>query len=138
MTQAVGFEITSLVRRVPFVLAAICAAAIAQAGSATAQQFPDGVIDGRAAPTSSHIALSSQAACSVEKKQVCEELVQDNILWRVDDPDNSASKHWQQKNLDDLCACTADPYETVNCFQIEVNNKGKVWQEAIAACRAQR
>lgn len=70
------------------------------------------------------------------KKQACEELVQDNILWRIDDPENSASRHWQQKNLDDLCACTSDPYETVNCFQIQVNNSRKSWQEAIATCRA--
>ena len=79
---------------------------------------------------------SSRAACDSAKKHTCEELVQDNILWRIDDPDNSASKHWQQKNLDDLCACTTDPYATVNCFQIQVNNNRKSWQEAIATCRA--
>jgi hypothetical protein len=27
------------------------------------------------------------------KKLTCEELVQDNILWRIEDPENSASKH---------------------------------------------
>ena len=70
------------------------------------------------------------------KKHSCEALVQDNILWTIDKPDDSASKHWQQKNLDDLCACTTDPYATVNCFQIKVNNNGKTWQEAIATCRA--
>ena len=69
-------------------------------------------------------------------KHSCEALVQDNILWKIDKPDDSASKHWQQKNLDDLCACTSDPYATVNCFQMQVNNNGKVWQEAIATCRA--
>jgi hypothetical protein len=79
---------------------------------------------------------SSQAACTLAMKNSCEELVQDNILWRLDKPDDSASKHWQQKNLDDLCACTTDPYATVNCFQIQVNNYGKSWQEAIAMCRA--
>ncbi|MGD9543518.1 MAG: hypothetical protein AB7F41_15215 [Methylocystis sp.] len=79
---------------------------------------------------------SARGACELAKKQACEELVQDNILWRIDDPENSASRHWQQKNLDDLCACTSDPYETVNCFQIQVNNSRKSWQEAIATCRA--
>ena len=69
-------------------------------------------------------------------KHSCEELVQDNILWKIDDPNDAASKHWQQKNLDDLCACTTDPYATVNCFQIQVNNNRKTWQEAIATCRA--
>jgi len=79
---------------------------------------------------------SPRVACDLAKKQVCEELVQDNILWRVDDPDNSASRHWQEKNLDDLCACTTDPYATVNCFQIQVNNNRKSWQEGIETCRA--
>ncbi len=78
----------------------------------------------------------SRAACDLAKKHSCEELVQDNILWRIDDPDNPASKHWLQKNLDELCACTTDPYATVNCFQIQVNNNGKSWQEAISTCRA--
>ncbi|WP_363351505.1 hypothetical protein [Methylocystis echinoides] len=72
----------------------------------------------------------------MEMKKSCEEVVQDNILWRLDEPGDSASKHWQQKNLDDLCACTTDPYATVNCFQTQVNNNGKIWQEAIAMCRA--
>lgn len=81
---------------------------------------------------------SAQAGevCDPTKKHRCEELVQDNILWKIDEPDNAASKHWQEKNLDALCACTREPYETVNCFQIEVNNHRKSWQEAIAACRA--
>ncbi len=81
-------------------------------------------------------APASDAACDLAKKHSCEELVQDNILWKTDDPDDSASKHWQQKNLDALCACTTDAYATVNCFQIQVNNNRKTWQEAIAACRA--
>jgi hypothetical protein len=81
-------------------------------------------------------ASSHTLACDSAKKHSCEELVQDNILWKIDEPDNSASKHWQQKNLDALCACTPDPYETVNCFQVQVNNNRKTWQEAIAACRS--
>jgi hypothetical protein len=81
-------------------------------------------------------ALSGSAACDAGKKQTCVELVQDNILWRISDPDNSASKHWAQENLDNLCSCTTFPYETVNCFQVNVNNNRKTWQEAIAACRA--
>lgn len=76
-------------------------------------------------------------ACDMTKKHSCEELVQDNILWRVEAPDAASSKHWLQKNLDSLCACTTDPYATVNCFQVEVNNKRKTWQEAIATCHAQ-
>ena len=79
---------------------------------------------------------SSQASCDLEKKKSCEALVQDNILWKIDDPNDPASKHWLQKNLDALCACTTDPYATVNCFQIQVNDNRKSWQEAIAACRA--
>lgn len=75
--------------------------------------------------------------CDPGLKRACEELVQDNILWKIDEPDSSAARHWQQKNLDNLCACTADPYQTVNCFQIEVNNHRKTWQEAIATCHAQ-
>jgi hypothetical protein len=75
-------------------------------------------------------------ACDMIKKHSCEELVQDNILWRVDAPDAASSKHWRQINLDSLCACTADPYATVNCFQVELNNNRKTWQEAIAAYRA--
>lgn len=82
------------------------------------------------------IASAEQAACDAGKKQTCVELVQDNILWRISDPDNLASKHWAQENLDNLCGCTADPYATVNCFQIQVNNNRKTWQEAIATCRA--
>ena len=78
----------------------------------------------------------SQVGCDSAKERTCDELVQDNILWRIDQPDNPASKHWLQKNLDDLCACTSDPYATVNCFQIQVNNNRKTWQEAIATCRA--
>lgn len=76
------------------------------------------------------------ASCAADKKHTCEELVQDNILWRVSDPDSPASKHWAQKNLDDLCACTTDAYATVNCFQVQVNNNHKTWQDAIATCRA--
>lgn len=87
---------------------------------------------------SSSVPSSSSAACEPSKKSVCENLVQDNILWRVSEPDNPASKHWLQENLDKLCACTTDPYATVNCFQVQVNNKGKTWQEAIALCHADR
>jgi len=76
------------------------------------------------------------ASCAADKKHTCEELVQDNILWRVSDPDSPASKHWAQTNLDALCACTTDAYATVNCFQVQVNNNHKTWQDAIAACRA--
>lgn len=79
---------------------------------------------------------SSRTTCDVVKKQTCEGLVQDNILWRIGDPDSPAAKHWAQENLDSLCGCTTDPYETVNCFQVQVNNNHKTWQEAIAACRA--
>ena len=83
-------------------------------------------------------AIAAQSACDAGKKQTCVELVQDNILWRISDPDNPASKHWAQENLDNLCSCTTAPYETVNCFQAQVNNHRKTWQEAIAACRAQQ
>ena len=82
------------------------------------------------------LALDNASACEPSKKSVCENLVQDNILWRISEPDNPASKHWLQENLDKLCACTTDAYATVNCFQVQVNNKGKTWQEAIAMCRA--
>lgn len=81
-------------------------------------------------------AQAGSDACAADKMHICEELVQDTILWRVSDPDSPASKHWAQKNLDDLCACTADAYATVNCFQVQVNNNRKTWQEAIAMCRA--
>lgn len=109
--------------RISFLFAFIFAATITPYGFANAEQglnvpFP-------------------KAACDLAKKQSCEELVQDNILWKIDDPDDSASKHWQQNNLDNLCECTTDPYATVNCFQIQVNNNRKSWQEAVATCRAQ-
>jgi hypothetical protein len=100
-------------------LAAMFAAVIMQIGFACAQS-----------------SSSQQPSCDLPKKQTCEELVQDNILWRITDPDSPASKHWAQKNLDDLCGCTSDPYATVNCFQVQVNNNRKTWQEAIATCRA--
>jgi|688.fasta_scaffold120782_2 hypothetical protein len=32
-------------------------------------------------------------ACDMTKKHNCEELVQDNILWRVEAPDAASSKH---------------------------------------------
>jgi hypothetical protein len=146
-------------KRAPFMLAAMFAATIMQVGFASAQQGPYGAIDGGVVPKSevrdlisqtdarkfrstilaldSSPSVPSRAACDLAKKHTCEELLQDNILWKKDDPDNAASKHWQQKNLDDLCACTADPYATVNCFQIQVNNNRKSWQEAIATCRAE-
>jgi len=79
---------------------------------------------------------SAQKTCDIAKMRSCEILVQDNILWRVSEPDNPASKHWLQENLDKLCACTSDPYATVNCFQDQVNNKGKTWRDAIDLCRA--
>jgi len=146
-------------KRVPFVFAAMFAATIMPYGFASAQPDPYGAIDGRVVPKSeaaelvsqmgakkfrstilaldsSPSAPSSQAACDLAMKHSCEALVQDNILWKIDKPNDSASKHWQQKNLDDLCACTTDPYATVNCFQMQVNNNGKSWQEAIATCRA--
>jgi hypothetical protein len=145
-------------KRVPLMLAAMFAATTLQVGFASAQPDSYGAIDGRVVPKSeandllsqtdtrkfrstilvldSSSSAPSRAACDLAKKHICEELVQDNILWRIDDPDNSASKHWLQKNLDDLCACTSDPYATVNCFQIQVNNNRKSWQEAIATCRA--
>lgn len=85
---------------------------------------------------SSSAGQSAQNTCDISKMRSCEILVQDNILWRVSEPDNPASKHWLQENLDKLCACTADPYATVNCFQDQVNNKGKTWRDAIALCRA--
>lgn len=78
----------------------------------------------------------SHQSCDAAKKHTCDELVQDNILWKIDEPDNAASKHWLQKNIDALCTCTPDPYATVNCFQVQVNNKRKTWQEAIAECGA--
>jgi len=81
-------------------------------------------------------ATKSQPSCDTGKMQTCENLVQDNILWNITDPDSASSKHWLKKNLDDLCACTTEPYETVNCFQVQVNNKGKTWQEAISICHA--
>ncbi len=74
-------------------------------------------------------------SCDQSKKQSCENLVQDNILWDAEHPDAPYAKRWLQKNLDDLCSCTADPYATVNCFQVQVNNKRKTWQEAIAICQ---
>jgi hypothetical protein len=146
-------------KRFPLVLAALVAVRTMPFGFAAAQPYSYAAIDGRAVPRSKTTDLvpqpdarkfrstilaldspsgepSSRGACDLAKKRTCEELVQDNILWRIDDPDNSASKHWQQKNLDDLCACTTDPYATVNCFQIQVNNNRKSWQEAIATCRA--
>lgn len=73
-------------------------------------------------------------ACDAEKQKICGDLVQDNILWNPAEPEKATSKRWLQTNLDDLCACTADPYATVNCFQEKVNNEKKTWQEAIAAC----
>lgn len=79
---------------------------------------------------------TGRPACDQAKKQTCEGLVQDNILWRIGDPDSPAAKHWAQENLDSLCGCTTDPYETVNCFQVQVNNNHKTWQEAITQCRA--
>lgn len=82
------------------------------------------------------VSQSSGGSCDQSKKHNCEELVQDNILWDAEHPDAPYAKHWLQKNLDDLCSCTKDPYETVNCFQVQVNNKRKTWQEAIAICRA--
>jgi hypothetical protein len=109
-------------KRFHFVFAIVFAATITSHGLASAEQGPNG--------------SPSQAVCDSVKKRTCDELVQDNILWRIDQPDNPASKHWLQKNLDDLCACTSDPYATVNCFQIQVNNNRKTWQEAIATCRA--
>lgn len=81
-------------------------------------------------------ARAENASCAADKKHTCEELVQDNILWRVSDPDSPASKHWAQTNLDKLCACTTDPYATVNCFQAQVNNNHKTWQQAIDLCQA--
>ena len=81
---------------------------------------------------------SSGGACDQSKKHSCDELVQDNILWDAEHPDAPYAKHWLQKNLDDLCSCTKDPYETVNCFQVQVNNKRKTWQEAIAICKASK
>ena len=81
---------------------------------------------------------SSGSACDQSKKHSCDELVQDNILWDAEHPDAPYAKHWLQKNLDDLCSCTKDPYETVNCFQVQVNNKRKTWQEAIAICKANK
>lgn len=80
-------------------------------------------------------ARAEGASCAADKKHTCEELVQDNILWRVSSPDSPASKHWAQENLDALCACTTDAYATVNCFQVQVNNNHKTWQDAIATCR---
>lgn len=105
-----------------FAFAVLLAATIAPCGLASAGQGSNG--------------SSSQGSCDPAKKHSCDELVQDNILWRIDQPDNPASKHWLQKNIDDLCECTTDPYATVNCFQIQVNNNRKSWQDAIAACRA--
>jgi hypothetical protein len=81
---------------------------------------------------------SSGGACDQSKKHSCDELVQDNILWDVEHPDAPYAKHWLQKNLDDLCSCTKDPYETVNCFQVQVNNNRKTWQESIAICKANK
>ena len=81
-------------------------------------------------------AEAERKSCDLGKKKICEDLVQDNILWRIEDPDSPASKHWAQKNLDKLCACTNEPYETVNCFQVHVNNNHKTWQEAISLCSA--
>ena len=81
---------------------------------------------------------SSGGACDQSKKHSCDELVQDNILWDAEHPDAPYAKHWLQKNLDDLCSCTKDPYETVNCFQVQVNNKRKTWQEAIAICKTNK
>ena len=79
---------------------------------------------------------ASVGPCDQSKKQSCEDLVQDNILWDAEHPDAPYARHWLQKNLDDLCLCSNDPYATVNCFQVQVNNKRKTWQEAIATCRA--
>ena len=79
---------------------------------------------------------ASGSSCDQSKKQSCEDLVQDNILWDAKHPDAPYAKHWLQKNLDDLCSCSNDPYTTVNCFQVQVNNNRKTWQEAIAICRA--
>ena len=133
---------------VPFVFAAMFAVTIIPYGFASAQSDPFGVASKSEAADlvsqmgakkfrSTLLALdSSQVACDLAMKRNCEALVQDNILWRIDEPNDSASKHWQQKNLDDLCACTTDPYATVNCFQIQVNDNRKSWQEAIATCRS--
>lgn len=63
------------------------------------------------------IASAAETACDAGKKQTCVELVQDNILWRISEPDNPASKHWAQENLANLCGCTADPYATVIAFR---------------------
>ena len=146
-------------KQVPFVFAAMFAATIMPYGFASAQPDPYRTIGGRVDPKSEAadwvsqmgakkfrstiLALDSsprtpspQAACDLAMKHSCEAPVQDNILWKIDKPEDSASKHWQQKNLDALCACTTDPYGTVNCFQMQVNNNGKSWQEAIATCRA--
>jgi hypothetical protein len=160
MTESARLTCTSNgPKRVPFVFAAMIAAAILPNGFASAEPDSYGAVNSRAVPKSaaadlvsqigdrkfrwtilaldsSSSAPSSRAACDMAMKRSCEELVQDNILWKIDKPDDSASKHWQQKNLDNLCACTTDPYATVNCFQIQVNNNGKTWQEAIAMCHA--
>jgi len=159
MTDPAPYQFTSHeLKRLPFVFAAMFAAMIIPNSFASAQSDPYGTNDSRVDPKSeaadwvsqlgakkfrstilaldsSPSAPSSQAACDSAMKHSCEDLVQDNILWKIDKPDDSASKHWQQKNLDALCACTTDPYATVNCFQMQVNNNGKSWQEAIATCR---
>jgi hypothetical protein len=134
-------------RRAPSLLA-LSAVLLMISGHAMAQPDVAGTRQDRSAPGSSAapaapaegrttvLALDDTSACEPSKKSICENLVQDNILWRISEPDNPASKHWLQENLDKLCACTTDAYATVNCFQVQVNNKGKTWQEAIAMCRA--
>jgi hypothetical protein len=144
-------------KRVPLVFATVFAAAILSCGFASAQpelyeaSFGSSVekmIVGGSNPQSgfnkfrsivlAHDSSSSKTnlACSAEKEHACETLVQDNIVWKVDDPSSVVAKRWAQENLDDLCGCTKDPYATVNCFQVEVNNRGKTWQQAIETCRA--
>lgn len=75
-------------------------------------------------------------ACDPAKEQTCRELVQGQVPWTTKATDNPAARQWLPNNLDNLCRCTKNPPDTVQCFQNQLCSNGNNWYEAIESCRA--
>ncbi len=76
------------------------------------------------------------ATCDAGKENLCRSLIQDQVPWSTAKGDTYTLRHWDPRNLDKLCGCTADAATTVQCFQNALYSNGNSWIAAIDSCKA--
>lgn len=68
----------------------------------------------------------------VSRERVCYNMIQGKVAW-----DQNGSRQWQDKNINNLCAGSRNPHQTVNCFKQGIASHND-WNKAINECRGSK